>query len=103
MLMIFYFILACSFVNLIDTCLSTLKTFLKDSCGRLIVLVDYVKDLEDDTPSPNLPTLNLIIPNLILNSPSPVPTSSHTFEEVQAIAQDIDVQDFFDLPSPLIH
>lgn len=103
MFMIFHFILACAFLNLTDTSLSTFKTFIKDSCGRHIIILDYVKDLVDDTPCPHLSNLNLIIPNMIPNSPSHVPSSSHTFEEIQAIVHDIDVQDFFHLPSPLIH
>ena len=70
MFMIFHFILACAFVNLIDTNLPTFKTFIKDSCGRIIILLDYVKDLADDKPSPNLPNLNHIIPNMMTNSPS---------------------------------
>ena len=100
MFMIFHFILVYAFVNLTNTILPTFKTFIKDLCGRLVVLLDYVKDLVDDTPSTNLPNIN---PNLMPNSPSHVPSSSHTFEEVQAMVEDTDVQDFFALPSPLIH
>ena len=85
MFMIFHFILAYAFVNLTDTSLSTFKTFIKYFCGRLIILLDYVKDFVDDTPSLHLPNLNPIISNLRPNSPSIVPRSSHTFEEVQSI------------------
>ena len=85
MLMILHFILAYAFVNLTNTSLPTFKTFIKDSCGRLIILLDYVKDLVDDTPSPNLPNLNPIIPNLMPNSPSINHHSSHTYDGIQAI------------------
>ena len=83
MFTIFHFILACAFVNLTDTSLSTFKTFLKNSCGRLIALLDYVKDLVDDTPFPNLPSLNHIISNSITISPSINPCSS--YDVIQAI------------------
>lgn len=95
-----------------DTNLPTFKTFIKDPCGKLIILLDYVKNLVDDTPSPNIPNPNPIIPNLIpnlpipnpiTNSPSIYPHSSPTYDGIQAIVHDPDVQDFFDLPSPLIH
>ena len=56
----------------------------------------YVKDLENDTSS-------LIYPNPHPNSRFVNPFSSHTCDGIQAIVQDADVQDFFDLPSPLIH
>lgn len=66
--MIFYFMLACAFVNLIDTSLSTFKNNVKDLCGRLIILLDYVKDLIYDTLFPNLLNPNPVISNLITNS-----------------------------------
>ena len=67
---IIHFILAYVFLNLIETHLPTFKTFIKDSCGRLIILLDYVKNFLVDKPSPNLPNLNPIIPNPMPNSPS---------------------------------
>ena len=103
MFMIFHFILTYALANLTDTSLPKFKTLIKDSCCKLIFLWDYVKDLVDDTPSPNLPNLNPIIPNPMPNSPSINPHSSHTYDGIQAIVQDSDVQDFFDLHSPLIH
>ena len=83
MFMIFHFTLAYAFVNLTNTSLRTFKTFIKDSCGRLIVLLDYVKDLVDDTSSPNLPNLNPIIPNLMNNSP--YVNACYSYDGIQAI------------------
>ena len=83
MFMIFHFILACAFVNLTDTSLSTFKTFIKDSCGRLIVLLDYAKNLVDDKSSLNLLNINPIISSLVTRSPSITPCSS--YDGIQAI------------------
>ena len=92
MSMILHLLLTYAFVHLIDTSLPTFKIFIKDSCGRLIVLLDYVKNLVDDIASPNLPNPiipnfvpNFPIPNPMLNSPPINPSSSHTYDGIQAI------------------
>ena len=85
MFMIFHIILAYAFVNFTNTSLPTLKTFIKESCGRLIFLLDYVKNLVDDTSSLNRPNPHAIIPNLIVSSPSINPRSSHNYDGIQAI------------------